>query len=221
MRLNLGLAAGSTPTAPAAVASSEELTLRMIIFVLGLAVLVAAPAAIVEVTAVLAAASAGLAATDGLTVATCFVTIVLPSAVMTTCFFSSSCGGFDRTTFLITLASVGGAVIGFLTAIVLGRFLSDFVLVATYGLALSVSVDFITGLVVVDSCLGSGFFTAGFSVFFCGTALGFSTEDFSFDGGLTLPTLALQDFSVVTAAGLYWGIDEILVGLYVGGGLGE
>ena len=62
----------------------------MIIFVLGLAVLVAAPVAIVEVTAVLAAASAGLAATDGLTVATCFVTIVLPSAVMTTCFFSSS-----------------------------------------------------------------------------------------------------------------------------------
>ncbi len=78
------------------ITSSEELTLRIIIFVLGFTVLVAAPSlaavglAADEESAVLAAVTAGLAATDGLTVATCLVTIVLPSAVMTTCFFSSS-----------------------------------------------------------------------------------------------------------------------------------
>ena len=70
--------------------------MRIIIFVLGFTVLVEAPSlavvdlAAVEESDVLAAVTAGLAATDGLTVATCLVTIVLPSAVMTTCFFSSS-----------------------------------------------------------------------------------------------------------------------------------
>ena len=51
---------------------------------------------------------------------------------------------------------------GFLTAPAFGGFLSAVVLVTTYGLALSVSVDFITGL-VVGGGFTSGFFSVGFS----------------------------------------------------------
>jgi len=105
--------------------SSVELTFLMIILVFGFA---------------------------GLVGTTCFVTIVFPSDVMTTVFFSSTCDGFASIFLVATLvvvlvgvATVAGLFSTFLTA---AWEASGFLVVdtATKGLALSVSFDFITGL---------------------------------------------------------------------------